>query len=241
MNSLEHIRKKEKEYHDFCYENYRLFEKGSWLYKPVQTVMSLLLLLENEILSVLDLGSGVGRNSIPIAEAIKNKNGKVHCVDILDSALEKLDQYRKEFHVENIIELYKSDIGDYQIQKNKYDLIVAVSSLEHVSSETIFESVVERMAAGTKSGGINCLIVNSDVQETDMETNEKLAALMEINIPTNEVIEKLNRVYRDWDILEQVVKPLEYQITRDAKTVLLRTNAITYVVRKVITASTEIL
>lgn len=57
MRRLELIRNEEKKYHDFCYENYKLFEKGSWLYKPVKTVMDLLPLFEDKTnLKVLDLG-----------------------------------------------------------------------------------------------------------------------------------------------------------------------------------------
>ena len=55
-----------------CYEQYKLFEIGSWLYKPVKTVMDLMDHFEGQNnLQVLDLGSGIGRNSIPIAQIIK--------------------------------------------------------------------------------------------------------------------------------------------------------------------------
>lgn len=33
------IRDEERKYHEACYENYKLFEEGSWLSKPVKTVM----------------------------------------------------------------------------------------------------------------------------------------------------------------------------------------------------------
>jgi 2-polyprenyl-3-methyl-5-hydroxy-6-metoxy-1,4-benzoquinol methylase len=137
-----------------------------------------------ENISVLDLGSGVGRNSIPLAEVIKDNKGKVVCVDLLDSALSKLKEYSKEYDVEEVIRTEKPDIGNYEIKPNEYDLIVAVSTLEHVQSETIFEKVVKQMADGTKNNGINCLIVNSEVEEIDIETNEKLDALMEVNLST---------------------------------------------------------
>ncbi len=69
MNRINFIRQEEKKYHDLCYEQYKLFETGSWLYKPVKTVMDLMDYFEGKNnLQVLDLGSGVGRNSIPIAQ-----------------------------------------------------------------------------------------------------------------------------------------------------------------------------
>ncbi|WP_312098234.1 class I SAM-dependent methyltransferase [Niallia sp.] len=233
MLRLDLIRKEEKKYHDFCYENYKLFEEGSWLYKPVKAVMDLLSFFPNkENMQVLDLGSGVGRNIIPIAQELKDKNGKVICVDLLDSALEKLKLYSKEYKVEGIIETRKADIGHYVIDKNKFDLIVAVSTLEHVESDEVFEYVLKQMAVGTKKDGINCLIVNSEIEEIELETNKKLEAMMEINKKTEDMIHTLSRIYRGWEVLFQVVKPLEYIIGRDEKEVLLKTNAITFIVKK---------
>jgi 2-polyprenyl-3-methyl-5-hydroxy-6-metoxy-1,4-benzoquinol methylase len=233
LNRIEIIRNEEKKYHDFCYENYKLFEEGSWLYKPVKTVTDLLSLFKNnENINVLDLGCGVGRNSIPIAEEIKSKKGKVVCVDLLDSALRKLKQYSKEYEVEEVILTEKADIGNFEIKPNEYDFIIAVSTLEHVQSEVIFEEVVRQMADGTKNNGINCLIVNSEVEEIDIGTNEKLDALMEVNLSTVDMMEKLNSIYKGWEVLKTIVKPLEYNITRSEKPILLKTNAITFVVRK---------
>lgn len=233
MSRLDLIRKEEKKYHDFCYDNYKLFEKGSWLYKPVKTVMDLLPLFNNkENIRVLDLGSGVGRNSIPLAQKIKSENGKVVCVDLLESALDKLKLYSEEYEVGEVIETVKADIGHYKITKNEYDFIVAVSTLEHIESEDILDNVIRQMALGTKNEGINCIIVNSEVEEMDIESNKKLDAMMEINIKTEDMKNKLNEKYEGWEVLNQLVKPLEYKIVRDEKEVLLKTNAITYIVRK---------
>ncbi|QQZ08729.1 class I SAM-dependent methyltransferase [Heyndrickxia vini] len=233
MNRIEFIRNEEKKYHDFCYDNYQLFKEGSWLHKPVKTVMDLLPLFSSKKnINVLDLGSGVGRNSIPIAETIKDKNGKVVCVDLLDSALCKLEKYSKIYNVEEVIRLEKADIENFQIQPNEYDIIIAVSTLEHVKSEETFESVVRKMEEGTKRNGINCLIVNSEVEERDLETNKKLDALMELNLSTEVMLNKLGSIYTGWEVLKNMVKPLEYNIIRNERPVLLRTNAITYVLRK---------
>ncbi|MBM7587899.1 SAM-dependent methyltransferase [Bacillus pakistanensis] len=233
MDRIEFIREAEKKYHDECYENHTLFEPGSWLHKPVKTVIDLIPLLEGkENPRVLDLGSGVGRNSIPIARAIKSRNGKVICVDLLDSALYKLKEYSKEYRVEETISIEKADLGYYEIRPDEYDLIVAVSSLEHVHSEQKFTSVVNQMAAGTKKNGMNCLIVNSSIEEIDLETNKKLEALMEVNIPTEEMMMKLKTIYSGWEELNVFEKALEYEITRDRKPILMKTNAITYVVKK---------
>ncbi|WP_163582899.1 class I SAM-dependent methyltransferase [Gracilibacillus saliphilus] len=233
MDRIKFIRKEEKKYHDHCYDNYRLFEKGSWLYKPVKSVMESIALLEGKNpLKVLDLGAGVGRNSIPIAEKLKDQGGRVVCVDLLDSAIEKLIEYSKEFDVADNIETEKADIGQYSIKEAEYDVIVAVSSLEHVSSENILERVLNQMTQGTKKAGINCIIINSEVEEIETETNKRLDALMEVNLSTDQMINKLNNNYKGWKVIKQLVRPLEYQIVRNEKPVLLKSNAITFVVQK---------
>ncbi|MCU5739527.1 class I SAM-dependent methyltransferase, partial [Bacillus mobilis] len=199
MNRIDYIRHEEKKYHDLCYEQYKLFETGSWLYKPVKTVMDLMEYFEGQNnLQVLDLGSGVGRNSIPIAQIIKNNNGTVTCVDLLDSALTKLQTYSKEHDVFEVIKTEQVAIENYYIVPNTYDYIIAVSSLEHVKSEKDLINVLHSMKKGTKTAGINCLIINSNIQEIDLHTKEELDALIEINLPTDEMINLLKSIYKEW-------------------------------------------
>ncbi|HDR7716998.1 class I SAM-dependent methyltransferase [Bacillus albus] len=233
MNRINYIRHEEKKYHDLCYEQYKLFETGSWLYKPVKTVMNLMNYFEGRNnLQVLDLGSGVGRNSIPLAQKIKNASGTVTCVDLLDSALTKLQIYSQEYDVFEVIKTEKAAIENYYIQPNTYDYIIAVSSLEHVQSEEDLKNVLHSMKKGTKIGGINCLIINSNIQEIDLHTNEELDALIEINLSTDKMIHLLKNIYEDWKEMKVEIKELAYDIVRNERHILLKTNAITFVVQK---------
>ncbi|HFJ9481961.1 SAM-dependent methyltransferase [Bacillus cereus] len=233
MNRIDYIRQEEKKYHDLCYEQYKLFEIGSWLYKPVKTVMDLMDHFEGQNnLQVLDLGSGVGRNSIPIAQKLRNTSGTVTCVDLLNSALTKLQTYSKEHDVFEVIKTEQAAIENYHIDSNAYDYIVAVSSLEHVKSEENFKNVLHSMKKGTKNGGINCLIINSNIQEIDLKTNEELEALIEINLPTKEIIRLLKSIYKGWKEVKVEIKELAYNIVRDERHIQLKTNAITFVVQK---------
>ncbi|WP_047982790.1 class I SAM-dependent methyltransferase [Ornithinibacillus californiensis] len=234
MGEIREIRKREKAYHDSCYENYKLFESGSWLHKPVATVMNLLPTFESyQTLKVLDLGCGVGRNSIPIAEWIRDseKNGQIVCVDLLDSAIEKLTTYGKDFGVSNIIQPIKASIEYFHIEENTYDFTVAVSSLEHVESMKMLQDVLVKIAKGSKPGGVVCIIINSNLEEIDIETGEDLEVNVEINIPTEDMFQALEEAFFGWSIIKSITKPLAYEITRGSREVLLKTNAITYVVK----------
>lgn len=234
MDRIALIRTEEKKYHDLCYENYRLFEPGSWLHKPVKTVMDLMVEFSGQQnLNVLDLGCGIGRNSIPIAETLKNRNGKVVCVDLLESAIEKLQEYSTKFEVQQYIETVLSDIEYFNIEEDEYDVIIAVSALEHVSSEEALERKLHEMAVGTKPNGVNCIIINSNIREIERDSNVDLEPMFEVNLVTDNMLELLDRQYRGWAIQTRLVKQLEYDIHRDEQLVSLLTDCITFVVKKV--------
>ncbi|TXK85758.1 bifunctional 2-polyprenyl-6-hydroxyphenol methylase/3-demethylubiquinol 3-O-methyltransferase UbiG [Paenibacillus sp. N3.4] len=233
MNSIEHIRQEEKKYHEHCYDNYKLFEEGSWLHKPVKTVLDLMTYFDGrENVTVLDLGSGVGRNSIPIAKKIKERNGKVYCVDLLDSALSKLHRYSQELGVADVIVTEELDIGEYVIKPNYFDYIVAVSSLEHVQSESILVEVITNMARGTKDKGLNCIIINTNVEEIDIESNEKIEPLLEIDMSTEHCMSILNRIYAGWSEVTVLVKQLKFEIVRNERPTLLKSDCVSFAVRK---------
>ncbi|OPH62060.1 methyltransferase [Paenibacillus ferrarius] len=231
---IKQIRAAEKKYHEACYDQHTLFEAGSWLNKPVKSVMDTLSAFDAyKQLNVLDLGSGIGRNSIPIAETLKNRNGQVDCVDILASALVKLREYSEKYEVSPYIKTYESDIGDYVISKEKYDYIIAVSSLEHAESERKCNQIIRNMVQGTKVNGINCIIINTEVKETEVLTGANLAPMMEVNLSTEYTELLLSKAYEGWEILQNLVKPLTFTIERNERKVLLYSECLTYVARQI--------
>lgn len=86
---LNEIRESEKQSHIETYTKNELYENGSWLQKPIKTVLDLIPLFEDyEELYILDLGVGVGRNCIPFAQVYKNKPCYIEGVDILELAIQ---------------------------------------------------------------------------------------------------------------------------------------------------------
>lgn len=235
MNShtLTSIRKAEKESHIEIYSKAKLFEKGSWLQKPVKTVTDLLEHFEDYTnLKVLDLGCGVGRNSIPVAQIFKNKC-TVDCVDILDFAIDELNKNSIGFDVKDEIIGIVSSIDDFSIKENHYDLIIAVSALEHVDSIESFKKKLTEILNGTKENGIVCLIINSEITEINKDNGQELVPQFEVNIKTSELLKILNNTFVNWEKVKITVRNQRYDIPRENCISDLSTDVVTFVAKKI--------
>lgn len=231
--SIDKIRQAEKASHIEIYSSAKLFESGSWLQKPVKTVLDILPLFENyNELRVLDLGCGVGRNCIPVAQKFKSISCKIDCVDILDFAIDELNNNSVKYDVENSINGIVSSIDDYTVKENHYDFIMAVSAIEHINSEEAFENKLSEIEKGTKENGIICMIINSEIEETNRETGKRLSPQFEVNLKTAELIEMLENIFDGWNILKQTIVPQRYDIPRENCVADLSTNVVTFVARK---------
>ena len=233
MERLQRIRQSEMESHIHAYSHYQLYEDGSWLNKPVQTVLDTLKLFESySSLRVLDLGCGVGRNSIAVASYFSDIPCRVDCVDILPLAIQKLTEYGDKYQVSNSICGYISPIDSFYIEESTYDLILAVSALEHSDSEESFIKKLEEIKNGIRPEGIFCLIVNTDVHEYDSETGMEIPAQFEVNLPEEMLRDHLKKMFCGWQILKDTSKKQRYYILRDTTVSDLHSTVVTYVVKK---------
>ena len=230
---LDEIRKAEAESHTQAYTSHSLFSPGSWLAKPVKTVMGLLPLFEGYTdFRVLDLGSGVGRNCIPVAQHFSGIPCRVDCVDILELAVAKLNENAQQYGVADHIRGIVSAIDDYEITADSYDLIMAISALEHIASQSAFEKKLAEIRDGLRHGGIACLIVNSGVIEHDKATRQELLPQFEVNIPTSQMQDLLENTFASWQVIKHTIVHQKYDIPRENCIADLETNVVTYVVRK---------
>ncbi|WP_434751753.1 class I SAM-dependent methyltransferase [Paenibacillus amylolyticus] len=202
---LEAARQAEAGYHSNFYQNNELFEDGTWMSRPMPMVMEMLerLLVHKQELRVLDLGCSVGRHTIPIAQRLADTNSEVIGVDLLDEAVEGLRKYAKQYQVDHIVQAEKADVEHYQVQPNAFDFIAACSCLEHTSSKEAFLETVERLQAGTRTGGIHCITMSTSVEEKEIQTGRQIEPLIELNLSTSEAIALLEQAYDGWNILFQ--------------------------------------
>ena len=230
--TLKSIRDAEKASHIEIYSTAKLFESGSWLQKPVKTVMDLISYFkEYQSVNFLDLGCGVGRNCIPLAREFKNKC-KIDCVDILEFAIEELINNSAKFDVENEINGIVSSIDNFTIPENSYDLIFAVSALEHVDNVESFKNKLTEISEGIKENGIVCLIINSQISEINKKNGQPLIPQFEVNLKTSELLDLLNEAFDGWKIIKNTVRSQRYDIPRENCVSDLTTDVVTYVACK---------
>ena len=230
---LARIRDSERKSHTEIYTNEKLYQSNSWLQRPIKTVREIVPTFDDyKELRVLDLGCGVGRNSIYIAERFKDINCSVDCVDLLDVAIEKLLENALEHNVSSHIKGITTSIEEYEIQKNSYDFIMAISALEHIDSQDSFSRKLMEIRDGVQKNGIVCLIINSNIVETCLETNEPVEAQFEVNLPTEAIQALLDETFWGWEIIKTSIAVQQYDIPRESFTSRLNTNVITYVARQ---------
>ena len=231
---LMRIRKEERKYHEHTYDVHKLYKKGSWLHEPTEAVMEAFWEIGTGggPLSILDLGCGVGRNSIPLAEKVRDKAGRVVCVDLLDKAIQKLREYGRRYGVGDTLAAEQSDISDFRFPPESFDYIVAASSLEHVRTEKMLEEVLGRMAEGTKSGGVNCIVMHTSIEEYDERDGSRRETLFEVVLDRDKALDKLRRAYAGWEELRVSDEPTEFPINRGDVPVRLKAVSVTFAVRK---------
>ncbi len=233
QSRLKQIRESEMKSHIEIYTNNELYKDGSWLRKPIKTILDIIPLFDDySELNVLDLGCGVGRNCIAIAEYFKHIPCKIDCVDILELAIEKLCENAKKFGVDSSINGITQTIEDFCIEANKYDLIIAVSALEHINSEQSFYSKLAEISAGIRKNGMVCLVINSAVTEMDKLTGKPISAQFEVNLPTENIQAALKENFSDFYVVKTTVSEQQYDIPREDLISELNTKVVTFVARK---------
>lgn len=228
---LEIIRRAEAISHTQAYNRNVLFQQGSWLSRPVKTVLEILpLFADYKEFRALDLGCGVGRNCIPVAQAVPA--GTVDCVDILELAIEKLRVNAAAYGVEDRIHTAVSGIDKFPIPKNTYDLILGISVLEHMDSRETMERKLLEIQEGIREKGAVCFVLNTGIREHDKATGEALQPQFEVLLESTEILGLFDTVFAGWKVLHSSVRHQKYDTPRERGIVELDSDVVTFAARK---------
>jgi SAM-dependent methyltransferase len=188
-------------FHRDYYASHHLGEAGTWLEKPNSSVLEVGRQLQGRTkVRALDVGAGIGRNCIPFVKLFPSSVVMCDCVEILPEALEILRTNAAAAQVANRITAICSNAADYQIAPGVYDMIMAMSVLEHAYTSATISDGIGIIQKGTAVNGFNCLSIATDLKETDGETGESLEPLIQANLSEAACRELLSTRYADWNV-----------------------------------------
>lgn len=223
-----------KLYHQKLYVKHKLFKKGSWLEKPEQEIQQLgKQFVHHDDINILDLGCGVGRNSIPLAQILYKNHPHIICVDYLEVAIQKLHFYAKQYGVEQCITTQLSEVERYEIKNNYFDLIIAHGILAYLENEKKLKEVLQNIIQGTNIKGFNYLSINADIEEQYVISKKEIKPLIEINLTSDKVISLLKNFYRDWKIVMLKKNPYKEIYEKDGKTIRYDCNFVVFIAQKI--------
>lgn len=221
-------------YHRKLYASKILFQKGSsWLDKPEAEVLSVVRnnFFGKKGVKVLDLGSGVGRNAIPIAQMIGKLGGKVICVDFLNIAISKLYEYAKQYNTSQFIKGIVSPIEDFVIKPNMYDFIIAHSVLTHMENKEKMIQVMKDMAKGVKKNGFVYIYQITNHKEFDKETGKEHRLEGDVEISFAEASSLITTIYKGWTIKTLTKNPYEEIFNRRGKEILWKVDFLLFIAK----------
>ncbi|MNP50982.1 hypothetical protein D3C76_1452730 [compost metagenome] len=85
------------------------------------------------------------------------------------------------------------------------------------------------MQEGTKTNGINCIMMSTEVQEIEMDSGSVHKGLIELNLSTEHAFSLLKTAYSEWEILKEHQVQHEIVEKIDDKEIFFRSQWITFV------------
>jgi SAM-dependent methyltransferase len=218
-------------YHQDFYATHELFEEGSWLHKPSPFVMrSLGHLGADRPVVAVDLGAGVGRHTIPVADRLP-EGSYVLAVDLLPLAAQRLHDNALAAGVRDSVQAVVADLDHVALAPDSVDWLVSVSALDHATGLDMLERVIARCQQATRSGGLNCLIIGTDKVEIDA-TGRSRPARVEFHLQTEDAERLLDRLYGSWERLEDSSAVFAVDEDRDGESYSLRTTNLRLLARR---------
>lgn len=141
---------------------------------------------------ILDLGIGQGRNSIPLAQLGYNVTG----VDYSTNCLEICSKNCPELN------LVHSDIREFHIEKNKYDLISSRCVLHFFHKNDTFEVIKSIKDGLTQNGVVYIHVFSLDDPKLIRHTNSDNYEILDNNIFHNTVNDTYVSFFTKQEILE---------------------------------------
>ncbi len=222
---FERARRETVRYHEELYASATLGQAGTWLAEPHRLLADALELVSSgKPVVAYDLGAGIGRHTIPLLREL-SAGSDVFAVDLLPSALRLLENavppgIRTHLHAR------AADLEGFEFEAPA-DLVLAFSAIEHLGDLTAVRSLLGRVRAATKPGGVVAIGIFADRVEVD-DHGQRRPALLESAMSAAEAIGLLSGVFSDFDVAYQRSGPARVREQRGEDTYTLTSTLITW-------------
>lgn len=222
---FERARRETVRYHEELYASAALGQAGTWLAKPHRLMADALgLVPADKPVVAYDLGAGIGRHTIPLLQELP-AGSDVFAVDLLPSALHSLENavppgIRTHLHTR------PADLDGFEFEAPA-DLIIAFSAIEHLRDLTAVRSLLDRIRAAARPGGVIAIGIAADRVEVD-DHGRRRPALLESAMSTAEANGLLCDVFGDFDVTDHRLSPAQVREERGEDTYTLTSTLITW-------------
>ena len=222
---FERARRETVRYHEELYASAALGQAGTWLAKPHRLMADALELVSSgKPVVAYDLGAGIGRHTIPLLRELP-ADSDVYAVDLLPSALHSLEN-AVPLGIRTHLHTRPADLDGFEFEAPA-DLILAFSAIEHLRDLKAVRSLLARVRAATRPGGVVAIGVVADRVEVS-NRGCKRPALLESAISTPEATGLLSGLFGDFDVTYQRSSPAQVREERGADTYTLASTLITW-------------
>ena len=222
---FERARRETVRYHEELYASAALGQPGTWLARPHRLLADALALVPSgKPVTAYDLGAGIGRHTIPLLRELPD-GSDVFAVDLLPSALHILENAVPP-GIRTHLQTRPADLDGFEFEAPA-DLILAFSAIEHLRDLEAVRSLLDRVRAATRPGGVVAIGIVADRVEID-DHGRRRPALLESAMSTAEATGLLTGVFSGFDVAYQRIGPAQVREERGEDTYTLASTLITW-------------
>lgn len=229
MTEFDRARRETIRYHEELYANTSLGDAGSWLARPHRLIFEALELMpDDRAVVAYDLGSGIGRHTIPLLENVPD-GSEIHAIDLLDSAVEKLKQAAPA-SIAARLHARQADLTDVEL-RDGVDLVFAFSAVEHLPDSEAIARLLAKIASALRPGGVAAFGIVADRYEVDA-AGERRPALLESGITVQDAEALLADAFAGFEVIQQRTHPASVVEERDGEEYTLSSTLLTWIGRR---------